>query len=97
MASHDTFDHIDSRGRDFDERIPAFGYRGRTMAENLAGGKGEATATFRQLHSSPSHRRDMLRAKLTIVGVGRAYAADSMLGWYWVTTFGAGRERAAAC
>ena len=97
MASHDTFDHIDSRGRDFNRRIRAFGYRGMTMAENLVGGTGDAAASFRQLRASPAHRKNLLRAKLTMVGIGRAYAADTMLGWYWSTTYGARRERGAAC
>lgn len=97
MASHDTFDHIDSRGRDFDQRIPAFGYMGLTMAENLAGGEETAVATFKQFKTSPPHRRTMLHKRLKVIGIGRAYAEESMLGWYWSTTFGAGGERGVAC
>ncbi len=97
MARSDTFDHVDSRGRDFDRRIRAFGFKGRTMGENLAGGNERAAATFAQLKASAHHRRNMLRAQYTLIGVGRAYRADTMLGWYWTTTFGAAAERGVAC
>lgn len=94
MASNDYFDHTDSRGRDFVRRILAFGFRG-PKAENLAGGAGDAAATFEMLESSPAHRRTMLRRTLTVIGIARAYGEGTMLGWYWTTTFGAGRARAA--
>ncbi len=97
MAVHDTFDHIDSRGRDFDRRVAAFGYRGMTKAENLAAGESEASAAFKQFKRSSSHRKGMLSARLKTVGIGRAHRADSMFGWYWSTTFGAGRDRGVAC
>lgn len=97
MAANDTFDHVDSRGRDFDERIPKFGYRGMTMAENLVAGEPEAAATFTQLRQSSEHRRNMLRAKLKTIGVGRAHRAGSMYEWYWTTTFGVGNDRGVAC
>lgn len=93
MVTNDSFDHIDSRGRDFVRRIVAFGFRGATKGENLAAGAGDAVATFEMLKSSPAHRRNMLRSTATVIGIGRAYGAGTMLGWYWTTTFGA---RAAA-
>ncbi len=96
MAAKDYFDHVDSRGRDFDQRIAAFGFRGPTKGENLAGGAPDAAATFKMLKASASHRRTMLRANLRVIGIGRAYGEGSMLGWYWSTTFGAGVRRAGA-
>jgi uncharacterized protein YkwD len=95
MVTHDYFDHIDSRGRDYMRRILAFGFRG-TKGENLAGGSGDAAATFEMLKSSAAHRRNMLRPTLKVIGIARAYGEATMLGWYWTTTFGAGRARAAA-
>jgi len=97
MAANDTFDHIDSRGRDFDRRFEAFGYRSRTMAENIVGGEAGATATFAQLKRSASHRRNMLRAKHKVIGIGRGSAPDAMLPWYWTVAFGGSATRAVVC
>ena len=97
MARHDRFDHVDSRGREFDSRIRSFGYSGATMGENLAAGAEDALTTFRVLKNSPQHRRNMLRAKLKVIGVGRAYGAGTTFEWYWTTTFGATAGRSAAC
>ena len=97
MAVHDYFGHVDSRGREFDARIRAFGYRGPTMGENLAAVAEDAPTMFEVLKSSPQHRRNMLRAKLRVIGVGRAYGAGTTFGWYWTTTFGGTRDRTHAC
>jgi len=94
MAAKDYFDHVDSRGRNFDRRIAAFGFRGPSTGENLAAGAPDAAATFAILKASASHRRTMLHARLRVIGIGRAYGAGSMLGWYWTTTFGAAAGRA---
>ena len=93
MVANDTFDHVDSRGRGVAVRFRAFGYRGATMAENLAGGEAGAAATFAQFTRSAQHRRNMLRAKHKVIGIGRAYGADTMVGWYWTTAFGGTRDR----
>jgi uncharacterized protein YkwD len=97
MAANDYLDHIDTRGRDSVARIRTFGFHNATMSENLAGGREDAVGTFSQWRSEPAHRRNMLRAQLKVIGIGRAYRADSMLGWYWTATFGAGRSPAVAC
>jgi uncharacterized protein YkwD len=97
MAANDYLDHTDSRGRDTVARVRSFGFRGATIGENLAGGDGDAAATFAMWKAEPAHRRGMLRSSLRLIGVARASGADTMLGWYWTTTFGAGRERGAAC
>jgi uncharacterized protein YkwD len=97
MAAHDFFDHVDSRGRDSFPRIRSFGFRNATMGENLAAGHADAAATFSQWKNEPAHRRGMLQPGFRVIGIGRAYSADTMLGWYWTTTFGAGRDRAVAC
>lgn len=97
MARHDRFDHVDSRGREFDARIRSFGYTGRTMGENLAAGAEDAPTMFEVLKNSPLHRRNMLRAKLRVIGVGRAYGAETTFEWYWSTTFGGTVDRSVAC
>jgi uncharacterized protein YkwD len=97
MAANHAFDHIDSRGRDFDRRFRAFGYRGATMAENIAGGEADARATFMQFKRSPEHRRNMLRRKLKVIGIGRAPGSGTASAWYWTAAFGGTRDRATAC
>jgi uncharacterized protein YkwD len=89
MAAKSYFDHTDSLGRSFSRRIAAFGYAGLTKGENIAGGtNGSAAAIFAQWKGSAPHRKNMLLPSFKAIGVGRAYRAGSLLGWYWTTTFG---------
>ena len=88
MAKHDNFDHVDSKGRDFDERMDAFGYTKPTKGENIAAGHSNAAATLAQWKASPPHRANLLKSKLKVVGVGRARNLDSTFGWYWTADFG---------
>jgi len=97
MAANDYVSHTDSRGRKPFARIRTFGFRSATAGENVAAGYGDAATTFKQWKTSAAHRRVMLDANSTVIGIGRATAADSLFGWFWTTTFGAGRERAVAC
>jgi uncharacterized protein YkwD len=98
MAANDYLDHTDSRGRSSFARIRTFGFRSATIGENLAAGNSDGVATFQQWSDEPAHRRNMLRARFTVIGISRAAApAGSMFDWYWTTTFGAGHERAVAC
>jgi uncharacterized protein YkwD len=88
MAANDNFDHTDSHGREFDDRLDAFGYTQATKGENIAAGESSAAATVAQWKNSPPHRANMLRTKFKVMGVGRAQNADSMFGWYWTADFG---------
>ena len=97
MATNDYFDHADSLGRSTVTRLRSFGNRDRITGENIAGGMAGATATFTQWKNDPPHRAGMLRAQFKVIGIGRAYSADSMLGWYWTTTFGTTTAGAVAC
>ena len=97
MASNDYIGHADSLGRDTFARFRSFGIRDAAAGENLAAGMAGARATFNQWRNDPPHRAGMLRAKFKVIGIGRAYSADSMLGWYWTTTFGTTNDRGVAC
>jgi uncharacterized protein YkwD len=98
MARKDYFDHTDSIGRSFSTRISAFGYTGSTRGENIAGGtNGTAAAMFNMWKNSAAHKKNMLSASYKAIGVGRAYRAGSMLGWYWTTDFGGTVDRTIAC
>jgi uncharacterized protein YkwD len=39
----------------------------------------------------------MLSPSFKVLGVGRAYRAGTMLGWYWSTPFGGTVDRTIAC
>jgi uncharacterized protein YkwD len=98
MARKDYFDHTDSLRRNFSRRITASGYRAPTRGENIAAGTdGSASAMFGQWKNSAAHRRNMLNSKFKVLGVGRAYRAESMYGWYWTTDFGGAVDRTMAC
>jgi uncharacterized protein YkwD len=88
MAANDNFDHTDSHGREFDDRLDAFGYTQHTKGENIAAGESSAAATVAQWKNSPPHRANMLRTKFKVMGVGRARNTDSMFEWYWTADFG---------
>jgi uncharacterized protein YkwD len=97
MARKDYFDHTDSLGRSFSTRFTAFGYTGSTKGENIAGGSATGLASFNQFKSSSAHRKNMLNPSFKVLGVGRAFGAGTMLGWYWSTSFGGTVDRTIAC
>ncbi len=97
MAKKDYFDHTDSLGRSFSKRISAFGYTGATRGENIAAGSAGATAVFNQWKNSAAHRKNMLSTSYKAIGIGRAYRAGTMFGWYWTTDFGGTADRAIPC
>lgn len=89
MATRDYMRHVDSLGRDSFQRMDAFDYDGLGWrGENIADGNGDADATFVQWMDSPGHNANMLSTHYTLIGIARAYSADSKYGWYWTTDFG---------
>jgi len=80
------------------ERIKSFGYNYpyASAGENIAGSNATAEATFQQWKDSPPHNANMLGGdpswpeswKWKVIGIGRAYNANSDWGWYWTADFG---------
>ncbi|HWQ33473.1 MAG TPA: CAP domain-containing protein, partial [Blastocatellia bacterium] len=71
------------------QRMVAFGYNYNTWwAENIAAGYATAYYTFIQWKNSPPHNSNMLSPNVKVIGVGRAYSANSTYGYYWTTDFG---------
>lgn len=89
MAAKDYFSHTDSLGRDPFARMAHFGYTYNTWkGENLAAGVVDAAGAFKLWKESPGHNENMLNPHFTVIGIARAYGADSSFGWYWATEFG---------
>ena len=91
MASRNYFpsDHVDSLGRGPSLRMAEFGYNYNTWwGENIAAGYSRAQDTFNQWKNSPAHNSNMLNANYKVIGIGRAYGASAIYGWYWATDFG---------
>lgn len=89
MAAKNYFKHTDSAGRDPFTRMAAFGYGYNTFkGENIAAGYGDAARTFNLWRNSPSHNAAMLNPNFNVLGISRAYSANSTYKWYWTTNFG---------
>jgi len=98
LATHNSFSHTDSLGRDPGTRMAAFGYPYSPWGENIAAGYMSAQSVFTgwQNACDPdasgactyAHRLNMLNASYKVIGIGRVYAAGSTYGWYWTTDFG---------
>jgi uncharacterized protein YkwD len=97
MGRYDYFGHTDSLGRSFSKRISAFGYTGATRSENIAGGVAGGVATFNQWKASSAHRANMLSRTFKVIGLGRGWTANSMMGMYWTANFGNATDRTMAC
>jgi hypothetical protein len=66
-----------------------FGYNYNTWkGENLAAGSDTSQLTFQLWRDSPGHNANMLNPNFVVVGLAKAYGADSHYGWYWAADFG---------
>jgi uncharacterized protein YkwD len=89
LASKNYFSHTSQNGESPFDRMCNAGYCFRTWkAENIAAGSEGGVAVFRQWKRSAGHNRNMLAAKAKVIGIGRAFNAESKYKWYWTTTFG---------
>jgi len=106
MAAKNYFSHTDSLGRQPSTRFAAFGYTYLPSGENIAAGYADAQNTFNlwQTACDPdssgnctyAHRTNMLYAGYKVIGIARAYNANSTYRWYWVTDFGGVVDQAGA-
>jgi uncharacterized protein YkwD len=89
LANNNYFSHTDSLGRDPFQRMDDMGYTYNTWrGENLAAGTVNAQPSFQMWSDSPGHNANMLGEHYTVIGIARAYNANSDFGWYWATEFG---------
>ncbi len=87
LATHSYFSHTSSDGRSPSQRAQDCGYP-QAVGENLAAGLATAQQAFDAWRASPGHNAQMLGTAAVAVGIGRAYGAGSLYGWYWATEFG---------
>jgi uncharacterized protein YkwD len=88
MAAKNSVSHTDSQGRDIFNRIKAFGYPGRWVGENIAGGFEHAADNLKIWQSDDIHKNNLLGANYTKAGVGRFYSPKSFNRWNWVLDLG---------
>lgn len=82
MAVFGYFDHTDSLGRSFDQRLRDFGYdRYTRVGENIYRGSTSPVDALEAWMNSPGHRTNILNPDFTEMGVG-------VYGVYWVQDFG---------
>jgi uncharacterized protein YkwD len=90
MAARRFFDHRNPEGLQVSDRVEAFGYRYATVAENIAAGQPTPAAVVEGWMNSPGHRRNILSADVTQIGIGFAPSSD-IYGCYWTQVFGTPR------
>ncbi len=98
MATNNYASHTDSLGRTTGVRLAAFNYTYTPWGENIAGGYSDAQSNFTGWLNACdpdasgtctyAHRQNMLNPSFMVIGIGRAYSANSAYGWYWTTDFG---------
>jgi uncharacterized protein YkwD len=84
LATHASFSHTDSLGRDPFTRMTQCDAPPGNQAENIAGGYDTAASVFAGWKNSPGHDANM-RGAYNYIGIARACCGS--YGWYWVTTF----------
>ena len=63
------------------------GYSYMACGENIAGGYSTSSKTVEEWMNSPGHRRNILSAGFSRLGVGYVYIPNSEYGYYWVQMF----------
>jgi uncharacterized protein YkwD len=81
MAARDKLDH--NVIRDLGNRLKGSGYNGRVAAENVGAGYHTLAEAFSGWRDSPPHRKNMLLAGATHIGIATAYAPNSKYKVYW--------------
>lgn len=77
------FDHYRPDGSTCFTVLKSAGVPYTFVAENIASGRSDPSATVQQLMASEKHKANILGKNYTHIGVGYAYAADSTYGHYW--------------
>jgi uncharacterized protein YkwD len=88
MAAQNYFSHTALDGSSPGDRIAATGYIANSWGENIAAGYTTPDTVMDGWMTSPGHRANILSENYCDIGVGYAYAGDSIYGHYWTQNFG---------
>lgn len=98
-ASTNTLNHVDSQGRNINQRLPAFGYNNLPIGENIAMVFATAQSAFDVFYNACDgdqngnnctyeHRKNMEDSRWRAIGIARHVASNGQ-NWFWTTDFGA--------
>jgi uncharacterized protein YkwD len=91
MACNNFVDHSGSNGSSWYDRINAQGYVFTSATENIYVGNpqfgGTTQGAFEWWMNSQIHRDNILAGKMTDIGVGYVFNADSEYGGYYTVNF----------
>jgi uncharacterized protein YkwD len=91
MACNNFVDHSGSNGSSWYDRITAQGYVYSSATENIYVGNpqfgGTPQGAFEWWMNSQIHRDNILDVKMTDIGVGYIFNADSEYGGYYTVNF----------
>lgn len=90
MGENNYFSHTGRNGSKFGERAKDAGYKGSPRGENIAAGRRDVAATFKQWENSSGHRRNILNPNINEMGIGHAHVPGSKYRHYWTQMFGKG-------
>lgn len=82
MAARDKIDH-NVTGRAFRDRIQKSGFDARVAAENISAGYHTIAEAFSGWRDSPPHKKNMLLAGATHMGIAAVYAPNSKYKVFW--------------
>lgn len=96
MARQHFFSHYGPNGSTLRSRVTAAGYRGHSLAENIAAGYATPEKAVAVWLASPGHRDNILTCKYQETGIAVYYAPDDTplpgqkyaMKYYWVQDFG---------
>ena len=86
QATMNRMDHTGSDGSSMADRINASGFRWRALGENVAVGYQDAASVMSGWMNSAGHRKNILTAGFTVIGVAAAASADGT--YYWTMDLG---------
>jgi uncharacterized protein YkwD len=90
MVAGNFFSHTGSDKTELRQRADAAGYKWRTLAENIAGGRGTVDGTIQQWLESPGHCANLMKPDLAHVAVACVPGgARSTYTHYWTMALGA--------
>jgi uncharacterized protein YkwD len=88
MATQNYFSHTSMDGRSPQARIRNAGYRGLTIAENIAAGYPDARSVVDGWMGSAGHCTNIMQPSLSETGIGYARSASGSYRTYWTQDFG---------